>query len=252
MAGEVLRLSPLRLRVFESCRLRYKYQYLEKRRPRLRLQDTAGTLVHNVLCDFFAKTPAAQRSGEHLLAMFDERWSGLSPRYRRIPAVEPLRRRARAQVERFAREADLKATPLLIEAQFRTELAPGVLLIGRVDRVDEEPDGSLSVLDYKTGEPPDEVHPRQLYLYALMIEAQLQRKVSRGSFWYLDEGRQVGINLDEAGKARAAADARRVAEELSAAQEFPPNIGRRCGYCPYLSVCEYKEEITLRRQAEGW
>ena len=125
-------------------------------------------------------------------------------------------------------------------------------MIGRVDRVDEETDGSLSVLDYKTGEPPDEVDPRQFYLYAVMVEAQVQRRVSRGSFWYLDEGRRVSIDIDEEGKARAVADARRIAQELGAAQEFPPNIGRRCGYCPYLSVCEYKAEITRRREAEGW
>lgn len=252
MAGKVLRLSPLRLRVFASCRLRYKYQYLEKRRPRLRLQDTAGTLVHNVLCDFFAKTPAEQRTAENLLSMFDRRWAALSPRYLRIPRVEGLRRRARVQLERFAVEGDLKANPLLIEAQFRVDLAPGVLLAGRVDRVDEEADGSLSVLDYKTGEPPDEVDPRQLYLYAVMVESHLKRTVARGSFWYLEEGRRVSIALDEAGKARAAERAQEVAGQIQAAQDFPPNIGRRCGYCPCLSVCDYKDEIGRRRQAEGW
>jgi RecB family exonuclease len=228
------------------------YQYLEKRRPRLRLQDTAGTLVHNVLCDFFAKKPSGERTGELLLSMFDERWAALSPRYLRIPSVEGLRRRARAQLERFAQEADLKANPLLVEASFQIDLAPGVLLTGRIDRVDEEADGSLSVLDYKTSEPPDEVHPRQLYLYALMVESKVKRPVSRGSFWHLADDGLVSLQLDEKGKAQAAEDARDIARQMEAAQEFPPNIGRRCGYCPYLSSCDYKDEIATRRQREGW
>jgi putative RecB family exonuclease len=252
MAEAVLRLSPLRLRVFAGCRLRYRYQYIEKRRPRLRLQDTAGTLVHNVLCDFFAKTPTDQRTGERLLSMFDQRWAALSPRYLRIPSVGSLHRRARAQLERFAIEADLKATPLLIEEHFQVELAPDVLLVGRVDRVDEERDGSLSVLDYKTGEPPEEIDPRQLYLYAVMVERQLKRPVSRGTFWYLEEGRQHSIVLDESGKARAAERALAAARQMQSAQEFPPSIGRRCVYCPYHAVCDYKAEIAQRRQSEGW
>lgn len=252
MAGGVFRLSPLRLRVFASCRLRYRYQYLERRRPRLRLQDTAGTLVHNVLCDFFAKIPAAERNGERLLAMFDERWAALSPRYLRIPAVRGLRRQARSQLERFAREADLQAAPLLIEAQFQLEIAPGVLLTGRVDRVDEQEDGTLSVLDYKTGEPPEEVHPRQLYLYACLVESGLQRRVSRGAFWYLEEGERVSIELRDEDKAAALQDARGEAAQMQAAQEFPPNIGRHCAHCPYLAICDYREEIVATRQAEGW
>lgn len=248
----VLRLSALRLRVFEGCRLRYKYQYIERRRPRLRLHDTAGTLVHNVLCDFFAKTPAAERTAEGLLALFDQRWAALSARYRRIPGVEELRRDARAQLERFAREEDLAAQPFLMEAYFQVPLAPDVLLLGRIDRVDEEQDGSLSVLDYKSGEPPEEIDSRQLYLYAVMVEKQLQRRVTRGSFWYLGDGRRVSIALDEAGKAQAEARAIAAARAMSSETEFAPTISRRCASCPYLTGCEYRGEVERRRRAEGW
>ena len=49
------RVSPLKVRVFETCRLRFHYQYVDRDesrvRPRLRPADTAGSLVHRVLCD---------------------------------------------------------------------------------------------------------------------------------------------------------------------------------------------------------
>ncbi len=45
----VFRLSPLRVRVFNTCHLRYRYQYVDKLQARLRPADTAGSLVHNVL-----------------------------------------------------------------------------------------------------------------------------------------------------------------------------------------------------------
>ena len=53
----MFRLSPLRVRVFNACRLRYRYQYVDKLPARLRPADTAGSLVHNILCDYFAKVP---------------------------------------------------------------------------------------------------------------------------------------------------------------------------------------------------
>ena len=38
----MFRLSPLRVRVFRGCKLRYKYQYGDKLPARLRPHDTAG------------------------------------------------------------------------------------------------------------------------------------------------------------------------------------------------------------------
>lgn len=248
----MFRLSPLRVRVFRGCKLRYKYQYMDKLPARLRPQDTAGTLVHNVLSEFFAKLPAQERTPERLLSLFDERWRALSPRYLRMPGVDDLRQRARRQLERFAREEDLKAQPYLIEASFRARLAPDVVLAGRMDRVDEEADGSLHVIDYKTGEPPEEVDAGQLRLYAIMVEERLERPVSRASFWYLDDGSVWTIELREEEKRRALEDALAAVGEMMKEKEYPPSIGKHCAHCPYLYACAYRQEIAQRRQAEGW
>ena len=56
------RVSALKARVFGTCRLRFRYQYVDKVRARLRPADTAGSLVHRVLCDFFTKVPPAERN----------------------------------------------------------------------------------------------------------------------------------------------------------------------------------------------
>ena len=248
----MFRLSPLRVRVFRGCKLRYKYQYVDKLPARLRPQDTAGTLVHNVLCDFFAKVPAPERTAERLLALFDERWRALSPRYLRMPGVDELRDRARQQLERFAREADLQAQPFLIEAYFQARLAPDVVLVGRLDRVDEEADGSLHIIDYKTGEPPEEVDASQLRLYAIMVEEKLERPVSRASFWYLEDGSVWSIELTEEEKRRALAQALDAVRQMDEEREYPPTIAPHCAHCPYLYACAYRQEIAQRRQAEGW
>jgi len=248
----MFRLSPLRVRVFQGCKLRYKYQYVDKLPARLRAQDTAGTLVHNVLADFFAKLPPEERSAERLLSMFEERWQALSPRYLRMPGVDELRKSSLEQLRRFTEEADLQAQPYLIEAYFQTWLAPDVILGGRMDRVDEQADGTLHVIDYKTGEAPEEVDAGQLRLYAIMVEEKLERPVSQASFWYLDDGSVWTIELTEEEKRQALEDALTAFREMMKESVYPPTIGKHCAYCPYLYACDYRQEIAQRRQAEGW
>ncbi len=249
-AGKV-KVSPLRLRVYLTCPLRYRYQYLDRLQPRLRPQDTVGTAVHLVLQQFF-RLPPPERSAGRLLELFDQRWASLSPRYRRMPGVEELRERARRQLEEFAAREDLTAQPYLLEPYLEVPLAPDVVLSGRPDRIDQEADGSLHVIDYKTGEPPQEVDAGQLRLYAIMVQKGLGRPVSRVSFWFLDGGQVWTEATVPAALAEAEARAVALAREMQGAASFPGRVGRHCAHCPFLYACQHREEIAQRRQAEGW
>ena len=250
------RISPLKVRVFRSCRLRYRYQYVDKQagrvKPRLRPADTAGSLVHRVLCDFFGKVPEWQRSREKLFEMFEDGWRALSPGYFRVPGVEEHHANSIRQLENFAEKFGIDARPLAVEPYFQAEVAPGVLLFGRVDRLDEEPDGSLHIIDYKGGVDSQEVDASQLILYALLVQAKLERTVSKASFWYLDDGSDWTTEFSDDDKSRARQDLLATAEEMDGVSDFPPTIGPHCAYCPYLKVCEFRTEIADARAREGW
>lgn len=247
------RISPLRLRVFASCQLRYRYQYVRRLPARLRTADTAGSLVHRVLRDFFSKVPNDERSDGRLLQLFDEYWDALSPRFRRMPGVDDLRASRAGQLRRFAVQHDLHAEPLLVEPYLQVEVAPGVVLFGRTDRIDEEKDdGTLHIIDYKTGSMPDEVDAGQLRLYAIMVEKKLGRVVSRLSFWYLDDGRVWTVNLSDDDKRQIRDELLSTAQEMEKVTEFPPSIGPHCAHCPYLHACEVRAEIERMRAGEGW
>lgn len=248
----MFRLSPLRVRVFNTCRLRYRYQYVDKLEARLRPSDTAGTLVHNVLCDFFAKEPQAERSEERLISMFEERWAALSPRYLRMPGVQELHDRNLDALRRFAQREDLRAEPFQVEAYVQIRIAPDVTLFGRMDRIDEEPDGTLHIVDYKTGSHPGDVDASQLHLYAIMVESKLERIVSRASFWYLDDDSVWTAELAPQDKERALSGALAAVREMQREQRFGPTVAPHCAACPYLYACDMREEIAQRRQAEGW
>ena len=252
LVSDMPRYSPLRFRVFHTCRLRYRYQYVDRVRARLRPQDTAGSLVHRVLCDFFTKVPVEKRSGEKLVALFETGWTALSPRYLAMAGVETLRESAVEQLRRFSETWDLGAQPLAVEPYFQVEVAPGVTLFGRVDRIDEQPDGTLHLIDYKTGSHEDEVDERQLRLYAIMAEASLGKPVTRMSFWYLDDGRTWTAAFTDEDRRNSHAQLIVEVEQMEQTTDFPANVGVHCGHCPYLYACSEREEVARRREAEGW
>lgn len=248
----MFRLSPLRVRAFNTCRLRYRYQYVDKLPARLRPGDTAGSLVHNVLSDFFAKLPTEQRTEERLLQTFEERWAALSPRYLRMAGIPELHDGARHALETFAARHDLKAQPFMVEEYMQVHIAPDVLLFGRMDRVEEEPDRTLHIIDYKTGSHPGDVDASQLNLYAIMVERKLERTVSRASFWYLDDGSEWTAQLRVEDKRMALNEVLEAVRQMQTEERFEANVAPHCAGCPYLYACEAREEIARRREAEGW
>jgi putative RecB family exonuclease len=139
-----------------------------------------------------------------------------------------------------------------VEAYVQVQIAPEVTLFGRMDRIDEEPDGTLHIIDYKTGSHPGDVDASQLQLYAIMVESKLERTVSRASFWYLDGGSVWTTKLRPADKEQTLARALAAVEDMQREREFEPTIAPHCAGCPYLYTCAVRDDIAQRRQAEGW
>lgn len=252
MATEMTRVSPLKVRVFNACRLRFHYQYVDRIRPRLRIADTAGSLVHRVLCDIYSKVTKGERTQERLLQLFNESWDALSRRYLRMEGVDELRRRSAKQLELFAQQHDLQAEPLTVEPYLQVDLTPDVTLFGRVDRIDELPGGTLKIIDYKTGSEPEEIDASQLRLYAIMVESELSRVASELSFWFLGDGGVWTMEFTQEERDETRADLFAAVAAMETTREFPPTIAPQCGHCPFLHACEFRDEIAKRRDQEGW
>jgi putative RecB family exonuclease len=252
MASAMARVSPLKVRVFNACRLRFRYQYVDRIRSRLRIADTAGSLVHRVLCDIYSKVPKVERTSDRLLELFNASWWALSPRYLRMEGVNELREVSARQLTHFAQQHDLQAEPLMVEPYFQVDLTPDVTLFGRVDRIDELPDATLRVIDYKTGSEPEEIDAGQLHLYAIMVESKLSRRVSEISLWYLDDGAVWTTDFTDQERDDTHSGLFAAVKAMEGTREFPPTIAPQCGHCPYLHACEFRDEIAKRREQEGW
>ncbi len=155
-----------------------------------------GTFLHTVLGDWgnadgFCPDTLLPR----LKAAFDE--SGLHPLVRAL--WEP--RFESAAIWFAARVADEMAegrAPILAEKQGTLDVA-GVSLTGRADRIDRMPDGSLAIVDYKTGEPPSDKQTKagyalQLGLIGCLAEAGAFDALdgSAKTFEYWSQTRRTG------------------------------------------------------------
>ncbi|MGD0116275.1 MAG: PD-(D/E)XK nuclease family protein [Dehalococcoidia bacterium] len=242
----MFKVSSFRLRVFRQCRRRYKYQYVERLPTRPSPYNTMGAHVHNALKAFFSLPEPAERTPERLLDLLHESWQQNRSGFSDLEDEERWRERATNQLRSFARSNDLAARPLLLESYLETPISAQLALLGRVDRVDDDPDG-LHIIDYKTGRRPDDIDVEQLHLYTLMLERSLGRSVARASYLYLDDGSAWSTSPQRRDLEEAVAAVTAAYNEIVTERDYQTNVGRHCAFCDYQALCPSREEIVGRR-----
>ena len=168
-------LSPTRILTYLECPMKYRYIYVD-RIGRYYLhalpQFSLGSSLHRALQDFHAEGTALTR--EQLVERLQQSW---------IPAgfadqteEEAFRRAAQEMVEAYHSVGQERVESgieiLFLEKILRTDMGR-FLLMGRVDRVDRHPDGSLEIIDYKSGRmavaPEDVAEDLAMGIYQLIL-----------------------------------------------------------------------------------
>jgi ATP-dependent helicase/nuclease subunit B len=162
-----------------------------------------GTVIHAALDDFIKLYPEELpanaldellRIGRDAFAAYDthpEVKAFWQPRFERI---------ARWFVTHEAARRASGIMPVMAEAEGKMTIG-GLNLTGRADRIDRMPDGSLAIIDYKTGGTPtqkeiDSGYEPQLPLLALMaaqggFETLDASSVAALAYWKLNGGKTV-------------------------------------------------------------
>ena len=228
-----------------------------------------GTLVHAALKRFLDQVGAdwADDAGTRLrLAM--ERALGeadLRPALRAWWAPRLLRIADWIAAHESERRLAVMPAHVLSErkGEWRLDVARGFRLAGRADRIEVRPDGTLAILDYKTGKPPSAAevaagHAPQLTLEAAMAAAgafgpQATAPASELAYWHLtgsfEPGRAIDLFDANAGAiAAAASEAAASLVRLIEAFEDParaylsqPHPGRRPRFPQYAQLARVAE-----------
>lgn len=128
------------------------------------------------------------------------------------------------------------------ELQFSLPTQDGLIIEGVIDSLAELADGSLQLVDYKTGTPPETVQQGYIYQLALYKEAAEKltgKKVSSAQLHFLQNLSAWELPQAKNYLAEALALCREIAAKSEEAQ-FNCAAGRQCAYCPYVYLCTQK------------
>ena len=247
-------LSPSRAADFRRCPLLYRFRAVDRLPEPPSRAQVRGTLVHAVLEALFAR-PAAQRTPGVARELLGPCWDALAAAWPETatlfegPQEQALwLDSAAALLDAYFTLEDPAAVPVTaVENRIETELTgPGgpVPLRGILDRLDEGPDGSLRVVDYKTGSTPGDGFEGavlfQLKFYALAVLLARGRMPDELRMLYLADRTVLTYRPDEAELHRFGRLLDALWTALGRAApggDFRPNRGPACRTCDHRERC---------------
>ena len=241
----VLNLSPSGIATFRQCKLQYKFRYVDKlgdRYGKPRPYYTMANHVHATLHDLFSLVPPEKRTVGAAAALLKKNWRRYRAGFRDKADETRWAQKALAEVTRFVTERDVTIAPMMLERQIEQEITPALVLRGKVDRVDREMDGSLRVIDYKTGAVPENVDWTQLMVYALILSRSTACTVSRLSYFYLLSGTTETRQVDRRTLEETSWELLRVASQIRKERCYSPCPGPACAGCDFAVICPAKHE----------
>lgn len=236
----MLRLSPFSISIYQQCPRRYKYHYVDglaqlykKPWPWL----TMGSNVHSTLAEFLGVIPETQRTIETIENLLRRKWRVSREGFVDREEERKWGERALAQLRWFVNTQRIDVRPFMVEKFHEASITPDLTLNGKIDRIDQMDDGSLHVIDYKTGRMPEKVDGFQLLLYSLILSKTLSYPIPEASYLYLADGVWHTLSIAEDDVQDAQSKALEIAREIELERDYPEVAGSLCRLCDFLEIC---------------
>jgi DNA helicase II / ATP-dependent DNA helicase PcrA len=249
LEGLHARLSASAVDTYERCGLQFKLErdWRISAKPAAAMQY--GAAIHRVLKTYFESVRAGRpRTDDEIIQQFREDLAaaGIREAYQH----ELYENQGVTQLREFM--ASVRSLPALqvlrTEQSFEIHIG-SVTVVGRIDRIDGRPDGSVAVVDYKTGKARDQEDADaslQLSLYAIAAKEKWGYRVGSLIFHNLEENVPVVTTRSETDLIAARNRVEDAAEKI-AQGKFDPRPGMHCNFCAYRSLCPEKEKRIPRR-----
>ena len=242
--------SPTKLRTFHQCPAKYKLEYIEKlgrfyRKPRAGF--SFGASLHNVLEQFHTQGGPEAVTVEALTETLASKWQ--SQGYKDAEQEQAYKAEAvkiLAAYHQRATEIPVTEAPVTLysEKTLNAPLSPEIVLSGRVDRVDQHPDTSLEIVDYKSGrevvEPEHVAGALAMSIYQSLLKHHHPEQRVFATIIALRTGSQASHEQTDEEREWLLADCLETAETLRNKDwdGILPVVNEHCPDCDYLPHCE--------------
>ncbi|MDO8571755.1 MAG: UvrD-helicase domain-containing protein [bacterium] len=244
------------LAAFQKCPLQYKYAFLLRIPTFGRPSFSFGKTMHATLQHFFQKIVDTAQTGytntkkipplEELLELYKREW--IDEWYPSQKLKDEYTQKGQEILVRLHGELETSLpSPKALERDFTIKVGSGIDIVtvrGRIDRIDSCEDGSIEIIDYKTGESKDMKNFRaedkeQLILYQIAAEDVFGEKVARLTYQYLEDGKKVSFLGDEEEKMKLKEKAAGVLQDMKQSN-FEATPGFHCRFCDFKDICEFR------------
>lgn len=237
---------------YADCPKSFWYQYVERAQGEDRPSPVlvTGNAVHAALDKFFG-LPDEHRTEEVLHQALRSVWPSCRTEgaFDHVDEEVEAGQASLAMLSRYAQTHDLHARPREREGWARLRLPNGIQVFGKLDRIDQDDDGGLRVIDYKTGrraltesEIPSNL-AAQVYLLSVYEHFKPQRVTFELDYLALDRRLTWTPSNDELVAARQRLVA--ITDEIHGREDFKATPGDACSFCPYAGICDDKNRTTL-------
>lgn len=267
----IFRLSFSKMNSYDLCPMNYRKLYLDRNPPKPKSFFSIGTSYHNTMEDLYQYTgPRPQPTLEYLKEIFRLKW--VSAGYRsKVEEEFYYRRGLRMCEDYYAIFIDGRYKPAFATEDYFEFVIGRTLLNGFIDRIDQNDDGTITIVDYKTNpklyseeELEDDQQMTMYYLAARQgrLESAEYRPVEPRAFVFnfvnfckelVTERSPADLDVFLARVARFTAEMewRQEAHRRSKNDPrvgmllFPPRDNKYCQSCDHHHVCPLKAGTTL-------
>jgi DNA helicase-2/ATP-dependent DNA helicase PcrA len=241
---ETLRLSYYPIDDYLTCPLKYKIAHGLRLKPPANFSITYGNVMHKAVQEYNRAQMEGRKLGmAELGKVYEQGWSSegfYSREHEEERYTNGLKR-----LEAFLESAKSEGRPPLhIELPFEFHLSSHEILVGRMDRVDQDAEGKITICDYKTSnvhdskKAKDEVKKSlQLAIYALAWRAMQGALPESLELYFLESGLREKLRPDADYVKSKEAEIKKAFEGIREGNFKASPDFNSCRFCAYNRIC---------------
>lgn len=239
-------ISPTKITNYLACPVKYRWTYIDQRgRWYMKAKScySFGTTLHKVLERFHDTGDIGVSTVGEVMAAYDESW--IDAGFRSAEEMSEAYGEGMQILERHLEEERKKpegAKTLFVEKQLKLDMGE-FFLMGRLDRVDEYPDGTVEVVDYKTGRESvcaeDLEHDIAMSVYQLLLKWKFPDRPVRARIIALKSGESATWQMSVEELQQFDEAVRQIGREIVSEDYYErlPVKKALCERCDFLQLC---------------